>query len=212
MLTSEIISLANRDGIANGDLNAEDVLYKIVIPQFFDDVGEVGWRRKYQTVSTVAGTQVYDLPAGFVKAGSVFLPSGSGQAERDLLYIGEDPIRVSNAEIATERKPPYAYYIVQNADSAWKRLKLENPADGVYTIIVAYWLYLLLTEPTDLTLYLPEQVQRPLIDGLRQYILEDRYGVGDDRARASEMRYRRGVDAAMNYEELAPRNYAVFVR
>lgn len=112
MNTAEIEAAANRGNIATADFFAGQVLRRQIIPQFLEDVGPCSWRKRYKTITTVAGDQDYDLDTNCLKIWEAYrLPS---PPYSPLKYIGEDPLAVSLAEATTTQAAPTGYYMVLN--------------------------------------------------------------------------------------------------
>lgn len=131
MTTAQIETAANRGSIANGDFNAGQVLRRQVIPQFLEDVGICSWRKRYKTVTTVAGTQTYDLDTNCLKIHEAYrMPPVSWQPP--LKYIGEDPLAVALAEAAATQAAPTEYYMVLNGAAPGTTF-----ADGSATLVFA---------------------------------------------------------------------------
>lgn len=207
MTTAEIELAANRGNLANADFVIGQVLRRQVIPQFLEDVGITSWRKAYKTITTVAGTQYYDLDSNFLSVHEAFrLPNQDDPLE----YIGEDPRKVAFAEANTVQAAPTSYYIVLDGatPAKWRRLKFQAPPDAVYTIPVVENTYIPFADNTtavDMMPYLPEQFHWGLVDGLRTQIYFDRFGQGDDRYVEAKASYMEWVGRAQAHRELARR-------
>lgn len=209
MTTAEIETASNRGNIATADINIGQVLRRQVIPQFFEDVGVCSWRKAYKTITTIAGTQTYDLDANFLKVHEAYKMPGASPTDR-LEYIGEDPLKVASSEAATVQAPPASYYIVLDAGTPklWRRLKLQAPPDAVYSIAVVQLTFIPFADDTtsvDLTQYLPSQFHWALVEGVRAQIFFDRFGQQDPRYDRAQAAYLQWVGRAQTHRELGRR-------
>lgn len=212
MTTAEIESAANRGNIATADFVIGQVLRRQVIPQFLEDVGVTSWRKAYKTITTVAGTQYYDLDANFLKVHEAYRITNGGIDDPPLEYIGEDPRKVALAEANTTRSAPTGYYITIDGASAgaglWRRMKFQAPPDAVYAIQVVQLTYIPFADDTtslNLKPYIPEQFHWGLVTGLRKEIFFDRFGQGDPRYDRANADYQEWVGRAQAHRELARR-------
>lgn len=187
MTTFEIESMANRGDIAR-DMNVGAILRYQVIPEFLEDVRYCAWRKKWASISTVAGTRDYALPADFGEMQKVTRVDYG-----ELHYIGDQEEKVFAAEEATTQNAPTLYYLGRDPDStggAFKHIFFDCPPDAVYTIRYNY-LYTVpftdLVTPVDLAAWIPDQFHWGLVEGLKREIYEERFGLGDPRsAKAAE--------------------------
>jgi hypothetical protein len=202
MTTFEIESMANRGDIAR-DMNVGAILRYQILPEFLEDVRNCAWRKKWATISTVAGTRDYALAADF----------GSMQkVERvdygELYYIGDQEKKVFAAEEATEQNAPYAYYLGRDPDSsggAFKHLFLDRPPDAVYTLRYNYLYTIPFTDnvtPVDLAAWIPDQFHWAFVEGLKREIYEERFGLGDARAAKASESFAEWKQRAMSNHEL----------
>lgn len=210
MTTLDIETAANSGDIASGDFNLKLVLRKAVVPQFLEDVGLVGWRRKTIAITVTAGTRTYSLPTDFESVHAIYWPPNF---DNQMKFIGEDPRLVAMAESSTTPGTPGGYYIVTETDGS-KTLKLDCvPAAGA-TLPLQYLSYVKwadLTTSVDMAKYVPEPFHWALVVGLRAQVMLDRFGQKDPRYSASVMEYQSWVARAMVRKEQGPRNYSRFV-
>lgn len=217
MTSVQIETLANMDGVA-GDLDIKTLLRTECIMEFFNDVGDVRWRRVNTTLAITAPTRQYDLADDFGSMIDIKVPpagSVSLCANDSLLYIGEDSNLTLQAEFATTATRPLSYYIVpRTSGSTFRAIKFQAPTDAAYT---AYYVYLKspvfadYTTSVDMSKWVPEMLQPALVKCLRRAILLDRYGQNDRRFSIADGQYREWVQRAIDSKDLAPRNFAVFV-
>jgi len=223
MTTTQIESMANQNGVANPDFDVQGTFRFLVIPKFLadvdDTVGKVHWRRANGTLSIVAPTRQYDLPADFGKFEKVRSALASGGLGAGLAFIGEDPDLVLDAEACTTPGPPTGYWVVRSSNTTppivpWA-VRFGCIPDGSYT---AYFIYFRgipfsdLTSDVNLDPYIPYDCQFPLVHGLRKEIYRDRFGVGDNRFAAEQSAYQEAVVSLIGKKELGPRRMSVFCR
>lgn len=203
MTTFDIESVANKGNVAR-DMNVGMVLRYQIIPEFLQDVRMCAWRKKWATVTTVAGTRDYALASDFGEMREVQIVGYD-----PLEYIGEDAEKVFQAEAATTQGRPAGYYIGRDADAAvgtFKHLYLDCPPDGVYTIRYNYLYTVPFVDdvtPVDLEAMIPLQFHWALVEGLKREIYEDRFGLSDPRAAKASDQFERWKDRAINNSELA---------
>lgn len=218
MTTEQIEIAADRGNLASGDIDLKFLLRRNVVQKFLLDVGDVTWRRRYGSITTDTSVRVHDLPDDFFKMVRFFRKPATWTANQepsDLLYIGEDPLLVSQAEIATEPGTPTGYYITtRTSDGEWKAVKFDIQPDTVETIPYIYLAYPQFDDDkasVELNKWIPEPFQFALVCGLRAEIYLDRYGRGDKRFEQEDGRYREWAERAMEHRDLGSRNMAHFV-
>lgn len=213
MTTADIETIANKGTVAR-DLNVGQVLRRQIVPEFLLDVKACGWRKKWATISTVAGTQNYALASDFGEMREVQIVG-----YEPLEYIGEDAEKVFAAKAATARARPTGYYLGRDPGStgaAFKYLFLNAPADGVYTIRYNYFYIIPFSDDVtsvDLVAWIPDEFHWGLVEGLKREVYEDRFGLGDPRAAKAAERFEKWKSRALNNTELAKHgDYYVSIR
>jgi len=221
MTTQQIESMANREGLATYDFNVGMVLREQVIPMFFLDVdevvGKVYWRRRQDSLSVTASSsdRDYDLPATFDRMDGDFRMSTTSQNYPPLTYIGEDAEQVNRAEAASGQSRPTGFYFVPSSTDGILAVRFNTYPDAAYTVRYQYYIKIVFTDHTasvDLKEYIPDQFHIVLMHGLRAAIMEDRFGIGDQRAQTERGLYDRVIHRMRHHKEPAPRNHAVFVK
>lgn len=212
MTIGEVLAQANRGDIASRDINVYGVLKNKVLFDYFDRVGDASWRRRDSTIPiTVASGRSYDLPEDFLKVQEIYYP---GKKDDPLKYIGEDPSARAQAEASTESGRPAAYWITQDGDKIWKRVRFDRDPDASYTAYYTYLMYpRLLPEADlnqDLAVWVPEQFHWGFVEGVRAEIFLDRFGIGDDRYLAAMQAFDYWVAKGIEHAELARQNFMVF--
>jgi hypothetical protein len=224
MTTLDVENLANREGLAGRDFDLQRILRCDVIPQFLRDVnrvvGDTFWRRKTLSLSIGSGAQEADLPADWDHFEELRLVLSDGTMATDPLdYVGDTSGSVLGAEVATTPAEPSAYYVLPTttADKFYK-VKLSAPADAAYTLRGVYWWRIPFDEAdpgadVSLNAYIPPDIQYGLVHGLRMKILEDRYGIRDERFIRSKDSYREWIESLYETPEAAPGGHkAVYAR
>lgn len=193
MTSEDIEERANYDQTAASDLDLQKALRLEVIPEFFADVKDVGWRRSTSTVTLVAGTKQYNLADDFYDMVEIYLPPANAtsfSADTDRLpHIGEDANKVAAAEFSVTQGMPTGWYLttrggVSPVDYTYRAIKFNCPPDTGYT---AYYVYLKgpyftnWTDPFDMNRYCPPEFQPGIIQCLRKFIMKTRYSVKDPR-------------------------------
>lgn len=213
MTTVEIETLASSGNLAGADLNVMMTLRRVVVPQFFQDVGDARWRRKNTTISVLANTRNYDLPTDFFQIIEAYFPpatAGNVNPTVDRLqYIGEDPDAVNRAENATTAARPTGYNLIAGSSNP-KAIRFNVPPDTAYTLYYTYLLRTFFADNTtsvNLSLTIPEDFQIPLIYGLRAQILFDRFGQRDSRFNAEMARYDKAIESVKEHPDAARRNF-----
>jgi len=221
MTANEIATLANKGSIALADFDLQKTLRRVVIPKFLLDVdrivGTVHWRRATWSQAVSVGTRDYNLPTDWERFELLKLNSAAGLKEAELVYIGEDPNFVLEAEAATIVEEPSSYYIIAGFGSTPPpfALRLGAPTDAAYTLLAVYYRLIPFTddsEDTELNAYIPLQYQAALVCALQTKIFEDRFGIGDGRYVSAQAEYRDWLVSMSQKKEPAPRRHAVFVR
>lgn len=217
MTTDQIETLANRRNLATPDFDIKSELRYNVIPHFLDEVGHTRWRRRTATVTTVIGTQDYDLPADFFFMRRISPGANYPEPISQLEYVGENPERLTAAEQGTSNGNPGEYQIVPDSDGNLKKLRLY-PTPGIVTTFTYVYTNFVpfknAEEDIDLGGYIPEQYHYGLVSGLRAEIYLDRYGEGDPRYPAELNKYADWIRKARKglSHEPATRNYGVYAR
>ena len=110
MTTAEIELAANKGNLATADFDVGQALRYQIIPQFLEDVGPCSWRKAYKQITTIATRQTYALASNALKIHEAYRAIPGGKPVQ-LDYIGEDPLKVAQAEIAVTPAPPTGYYM-----------------------------------------------------------------------------------------------------
>lgn len=217
MTLSEIEIQANRGNIATGDFDMRTTLRQEIIPEFLDGVGDVKWRRKTSSITTVAGTRDYALPDDFFRMTKIVPPYGNplGATEDGLKYYGEDQDLILKYEQVTTNGQPEAFDIIQSSGGAYKTLRFNCPADDAYVFPYIYQWSLAFKnfdEDLDLVTYFPEHFHHALVSGLRREIMLDRFGKDDPRFLVEDGKFNKAIQRAgsLSNREPARRNYGVY--
>lgn len=204
------ISLANREQLADANLNLSQEAAFVIVPQFLRDIrmviGWTWWQWNTWSASVVASDRNIDLPNDWKRFRQVKTTLSDGTLSREeMRYIGDDEERVLVAEAATIAAAPCEYYIVRV--SGVPKLRLAAPSDGAYTLRGSYdWqIPVSATADPDLTDYIPLDTQGLLVLRIRMAILADRLGDKDSRYLQTEQEYRNGVESLSPEAEAAPR-------
>jgi hypothetical protein len=209
MKTSQIEALSNKGNLASGAFNLKTTLRFEIVPEFYRRMGDVTWLRRNRKLDVIAPERQYNLPMDFRSMVSV---GGCGAAE--LRYIGEDPLLVTAAELATTASRPHGYYIVHDDEGQWRAIKFDAIPDMNYTVPYVYRSRLVFHNDSDdveLNQYIPEDYQQALIQGLRREIMLDRFGQLDKRYEAAAAKFEEICEEAkQGAHDLATRNYAVY--
>lgn len=215
MTTSECEALANRDKAATASFNVGAVLRYKVIPEFYLRVRDASWLRKYSTLAITPNVRIYNVPLDCFQVRTIWAKrTGYYLNDRDeLRYIGDDPLRMAQAEMATVAGTPSAWYPVQRestdleAPDTWKAIKLDCPPAEALTLPYQYMPFLRFEDTTtavDLAKYLPEPLHFGLVHWLRAEILADRFGEGERGARKEMEQALTFVQLAKDFRELGP--------
>jgi hypothetical protein len=205
MTTADVETYANLGNVAVG-MNLQYILRYQIIPEFLEDVKYASWRKKYGTVTTVAGTRSYDLATDFHQMHRLRL---SG-ADEDLPYIGEDSTKVFAAEVATTQAEPTGWYLGRNPNSQdppFAYLSFDAPPDDAYVYQYQYYSRVVWTDqftPVGLSQHIPEQYQWGLVEGLRREVYLNRVGVNDQRYIVAAQQFEVWKQRAISNTELAP--------
>ena len=132
MTTAEIESMADPSGVATADLNLKLELRHKVIPEFFEDVGYVVWRRRPVTKTLLANTQYVDLTDSTYTFSHIKELYLSTDFNNPLEYIGEDPVEVLKARTNTTPGKPSKFYL-ESSGTRLERVSFDCPADQQYT-------------------------------------------------------------------------------
>ena len=207
MTTTQIASYADPEGLAVPDINLQVELRRGVIPEFYEDVSEVGWRRVYGVEENLpSGSRDFLLPLDFSEMKKI-IPGTAGEQTFDdskaLAYIGDNPDLVLRAEATTTAGAPSGYYLDWTT-SPYPSVKLSALTDQVYTFRYVYLSRLNFENDTtviELDRYIPRNFQWGLVEGLKKVIYERRYGVGDQRWITADARYQKIIRQAKKNRE-----------
>jgi hypothetical protein len=213
MTAREIIINANRGNIANGDFDLNTCLFKKIIPEFLDRVGNVGWSRKTGSITTAVGTRDYDLPGDFYRMLTIAPPDNIGS---DLEFYGEDTRKVLKFDAATDNLKPSGYMIIRNDDREMKRIRFDHRADSIYVFPFSYqWELDEKNSGVEVPLdeYVPKRHHWALVSGLRRDIMLDRFDQDDNRYVAERDEFEAAIGRATstsNREQARRGSYGVF--
>lgn len=213
MNTSQIELAANRGDLATADFQIGLVLRSMVVPAFLEDVGRIGWRKNLHTVTVAAGSRLVTMPEDFFEVADVLLAGDT----KPLAYIGEDPTRVAQAEADSSTGALESYYLVRDpVDPNRWAVKFNRAAGSSRSVTITYYWYVAYgddSQDVDMRRYIPEQYHWALVDLLRREIIDDRYGQGDQRYTAANLKYQDWLKRIHTKRELAPRgNRADYMR
>lgn len=235
MTTAQIVTFADPGGLSQPDFDLNVLLRRKIIPEYLsvpyrdDDgamrggVGYVGWRRKIGTQAITTALQSFDLPTDFwqMKQIGFGLQSVTTQPlnfdRGELVYIGDDPGLVSQAESATIPARPSGWYLVRTASAPnqYRTAKFSCPADMPYTCRFVYYSGIVFADDVtavELDAFIPTQFQWTLVDGLKRELYGFRFGIGDNRFQLAAEAYTQGVGSARVSPELAAGSRAKFAR
>lgn len=202
MMTSVIQTVADIGGISQPDINLPVLLRRGVCPKFMHDVAYVSWRRKIATVANGA-----DLPTDVDIIQGVYngVPTS---ANPPLMYVGENPDFLIGAP------PSNGYYYKASAAGVPNGAIVYVPSSITTCTLVYYRKFYFADDTTDvdMNLYVPEQYQWALVEGLKAEIYRVRLGLGDPNYIAAETAYKQIVERAHDNKEQARRNLPVLVR
>ncbi len=214
MTTAEIESMADPSSVAVADLNLKLELRHRVIPEFFEDVGYVAWRRRHTTKSLLANSTYVDVTDStytFAHVKELYL---SGYWDKPLTYIGEDPIEVLKAKANTTVGRPSKFFL-ESSGTRFERVSFDCPADQNYTVALTVDIHILWPDNTssvDLSPYIPPQFQAALVDGLRRFVYRERSGIGDQRYQEAVNEFERWKVRASKSKESARSEKPKFAR
>lgn len=218
MTTAQIEALADSGGLSGPDMNLGAVLRRKVIPEFFRDVGPVGWARKVGTLAISSAAREYALAADFSYMVSMVL---SDKTSEPLVYIGEDPEKVMAAECSTTPGRPSGYYFstvtpedLEDAAELYQKLKFDCLPDASYAASYIYRRCVPFSDDTtsvNMDHYVPVQAQWALVEALKMEIMRDRFGIEDPRFVAASAAYQAWIARIGENKEQAARSRAIFV-
>jgi hypothetical protein len=220
MTTETIAILANRGQIASGDFNLAETLRYEVVPEFFGELPEAVWRRRYNTLTVTQGdrgaTTPYDLGDDFYSMVAIWVPYADGTlTHHGIAFIGEDPAAIAAAEASSTQGSVGGYYIVPRAsDQEFKGLKFSIPPDRSFSAPYSYIAYPYFgnaAQAVEMNQWIPEPLQHGLIHLLRAKIYLDRYGEGDQRAAGAMNQYERVLARVREKYALSRRSHSVYV-
>jgi len=212
--TAEIESMADPSSAATADLNLKLELRHRVIPEFFEDVGYVAWRRRPYTEALVAGNQYVDAAESTWLFGHIKEAYISPYWTVPLEYIGEDPVEVLKAKANTTPGRPTKFYL-ESSGTRFERISFDCPADQAYTVALTVDIHIKWPDNTssvDLDPYIPPQFQAGLVDGLRRFVYRERFGIGDQRFQEAAEAFERWKTRANKSKELARSDKPKFAR
>lgn len=187
MTTSEIATLADPSNVALPGYPVQSVLRRKVIPEFFDRVGLVGWRRMTEVVTIAQDSRYVDISASFRELRAVYYGTNK------LTFIGDSDYKMAQALQVTTAAPPGSYWLEFNNPGVYnnnqvagplgpRKLVLGAPADAAYDLAVIGWRAPYFEDDTtdvNMNLYIPEQYLWGIVMGLRAEIYSDRNGIQD---------------------------------
>lgn len=216
MTTTQIASYADPEALSSPDINLQVELRRNVIPAFYEDIGEVGWRRRYWSDTVTTGNRDFIVPQDFGELKKVIPGTASNMTFDEsyaLPYIGDNADLVLAAEAATAQGKPTGYYIDWLL-SPYPAIKLSCPVDEDTTFRLVYLavpFFVNDTTAVNLDIYIPKKLQWGLVEGLRRVIYERRYGVGDNRWVVADGSYQQWVRKARKNPEQTGQSRPRFV-
>ena len=211
MTTTKIISFANEEGhiVGASDMNLEVRLRRKVVPMFYMDIGECGWRNIVSTISVVANDRQYDLPLDFLRMQDAPIYA-IDEVTRYLSFIGEDTREVAIAEANTTQENPLSYWITRTGanPNAFRAIRLSRLPLTAFTLTYSYLSAVQFVDDVtevEFDNYIPPQLQWALVEGLKKEIFGNRLSVDDPRKVSAEAEYDKYVHFAQEYREAAPR-------
>jgi hypothetical protein len=210
--TTEIAGYANEEGhiIGASDMNLQVRLRRKVIPMFYLDVGQCGWRNLIATIAVTANTRQYDLPIDFVKMQDAPIYA-IGEDTYSLAYIGENTREVALAEANTTLENPAGYWITRNGanPNAYRAIRLSRLPETNFTLVYPYLSAVRFADnATEIELdnYIPPEYQWALVEGLKKEIFANRIAVDDPRVVTASNEYDKFIERAQENRESAPRD------
>lgn len=227
MRWSQIIGIANADGIALPDLDLMVVLGQNVLPAFIMDCGSgyTNWRRTRLTIDVLIDTATYTLPQYVSTVQDIFpVLDTAGSLGDKLRYLGE----ISEGLVGTFVTPalkglPDCYTLSQNVPSTGTAT-LATASGGLVvwfnkthdrnrTYRVAADIGLPTSDfnsDHDMNTWVPPEYQWGLVEGLKMELYKTRFGAGDKRYALAERErdkwvMRASVNTEQNYVGKAPR-------
>ena len=194
MRISDLISLANEDGLAGPDLDLKRRLLHVELPTYLLDIdqrcGKTFWRLRDFTLSPVANDRELTLPSDFGRMDRIIV-SSSNYRGHEFRHLADDSTDHLLWETITTPGLP-THYRIKYASSAYS-IRFSQLFDTACTLVGQYYAdlnYLPDTpvgdgedvdEDVDLGVLVPAKFQVPLVHRLRAYIYENRFGIGDGR-------------------------------
>ena len=220
MTTATIEALANVGGVATPDFALQVTFRKLIIPEFLLDVqnivGDVYWRRKQWSQAVTASTRNYAIPTDLDAFEEIRFQDAALSLSDPLPYIGDDPLKVLAAEVATTAAAPGGYDIKETGVAGTPRaLYLDAPPLESGTLKGRYLWSLEFSDETsevDLNDYIPGPLQFPLVKLLKSAIYRDRYGIDDGRWQAEKDLYNQDVMKLIARKEAGQARRPVFCR
>jgi len=197
MTTAQIEEFADFEKIATPNFPVKVYLRRMVIPDFCNRVGLVGWRRLTEFVTVPVAGRAVDISAHFATVSSVW------RGECKLDFIGDSEYKLAIAVANQTPGQPSAWYLGFNASADYndqsvvgpinvRKVMLAAPADAVTELAVNGWKTPYFdddTNPVNLDPFIPFQYQWGLVEGLKAEIFSDRLGQGDDRTKKAMAKY-----------------------
>lgn len=195
MTTLQIETQADASGVAQADLDIKLALRQKVIYEFLHDVGYPSWARYHETKTLSASARYVDMTSTrFRQMRSVFI-APNYEEDYALQYIGDDDAKVLAAMATTTTEKPTAYYLGFTG-SQFERVYFNTIADQAYTVGLVYYKRIPFPDNStsfDLDPYIPPDMQWALVEGLRRFILRERFGIEDRRYMDAEQEYGRWI-------------------
>lgn len=210
MTTSEIASYADPSNVALPGFQVQAVLRRKVIPEFFDRVGLVGWRRMTEVVTTQTGYREVDINSAFRELRAVYYNG------KPLTFIGDSDYKMAQALAVTTASAPAQYWIEFNNPGQYNNNQVAGPigprkivlganADANYDLMVIGWRAPFFEDDVsvvNMNLYVPEQFVWGLVEGLRAEIYTDREGINDPTAQRAAANFQDYILRAQNLREV----------
>jgi hypothetical protein len=214
MTTLEIENLSDPGGLSLADFNKAAVLRHEIIPEFFEDVGYVTWRRLPITEGLAQSRNYVDLtrPNYYIShIRSVYL---TDDFDTPLTFIGDDPIKVLKAKVNTTPGRPGGWYI-ESTGTNFERISFDAIADITYTVAIEADTHIKFEDDTtavQLDQFIPEFFQWALVEGLRRELYFHRYGVGDQRGATAGQKFNDWKVRAQKSPEMARKHKYKYVK
>lgn len=218
MTTTQIANLADFEQHGGVNFPIQEILREKIIPDYFNDVGQVGWRKSTDIIPVGPGARIVTLPAAIGLIKNVFCDG------RRLVYIGDHEAAIEAALATKTPQQPSTYWVeysqkqvtdgVEGAIPELEReegpvgqrdLKLGAPVDAICELQVTGWIdpwFVNYTAEVDMNAFMPRKLQFGLVEGLRYYIFRDRLGVGDPRSINARAEYDNYVQKGIDHRDV----------